>query len=278
MLAPSAAWPQLHKQCFSDNASSDSSITECLQPVPQHLQQPALLRGAPHQGAAQKSHDYSGGEASDITGAQLPHSQSVTDSPTGAKASDTVTQRVSSRLRKRQRYTSDPGEHSAFMHAWSCCARASGSKILAWNGRPSFGLLPNVCTLASCRPGSSRQVAAGGHCGPAGGGGLRRSAAQGAQRDCPVTVQEIPHAHAPVQSGRQPRHPTSPYACTSAKRSSPAGREGGAIGGDRAAARSQGGVRRGAGAAAAAAAGGPPRGAHCGAQRRAIARRQRAGR
>ena len=123
MLAPAAAWPQLHKQCFSDDASSESSITECLQPGMQHVQRSDMLRSQPHQGPFQKSQEHSAGEASDITGAQLPQLLSVTNSPTGAKASDTVTQRVSSRLRKRQRDTSDSGEHSALMHASSRCLR-----------------------------------------------------------------------------------------------------------------------------------------------------------
>jgi hypothetical protein len=181
MLAPAEAWPQLHKQCFSDDASSESSITECLQPVMQHVQHSDMLRSQPHQGPFQKSQEHSAGEASDITGAQLPQLLSVTNSPTGAKASDTVTQRVSSRLRKRQRDTSDSGEHSALMHACSCCLRLPGPKILSWNASHPSGCYPACVPLAPCRRRSSYQVAAGGRCRPAGGGGVRRGAAQGAQ-------------------------------------------------------------------------------------------------
>jgi hypothetical protein len=118
MLGQQVAWVTSHKQCLSDNASSQSSITECIQLDPQHGQQSGQLHGQP-QGAVHKLPDHSAADASDATGAQPPQSASVTHSPPGARASDTGSQRVSSRLRKRQRHASGSGEPAVGDHALS---------------------------------------------------------------------------------------------------------------------------------------------------------------
>lgn len=110
-----ASWPQMHKQCYSDNASSGSSISAVqIQSVsPQRMQ---LAHGW-----VQKPREHSLVD-SDTTGAQLQQPALLHGSPPD-KSSNAVpeagfAQRTSSRvLRKRQRASGGSGDHHVHLKA-----------------------------------------------------------------------------------------------------------------------------------------------------------------
>lgn len=115
MLAARAAWLPVQKQCYSDNASSESSITE----TAVHLQPLSPQRVQLAHGRGQRPHDHSSVD-SETTDAQLPQSVLLPSSPAN-KSSDgeplSDAQRVSSRLRKRQRAAAGPGDMPVYTHA-----------------------------------------------------------------------------------------------------------------------------------------------------------------
>lgn len=101
-----AVWPPAQKQCISDNASSQSSITECHQAAV-HVQPVSWQRATSAPGTAPgRSHDHCSMD-SDATEAQRQASGIGSQKKS---TSDTGAQRVSSRLRKRQRDALNTGE------------------------------------------------------------------------------------------------------------------------------------------------------------------------